>query len=128
METDQKEGAAEAAKEGEEAEATKAKAPEALSHALDNPSRVTPAQQKFVAYDEASRWRPIHSSRPVTGIIIFKDLQPGEHATVSSSRRNLLVARSSLCEEQSSWSCQAASQLSLCAGAPVAQTLAVSPK
>ena len=42
----------------EEAEAAKAKAPEALSHALNNPSRVTPAQQKFVAYDEASRWRP----------------------------------------------------------------------
>ena len=82
METDQKEGAsaAEAAKEGEEA--VKAKAPEALSHALDNPSRVTPAQQKFVAYDEASRWRPIHGSRPVTGIIIFKDLQPGMHCTV----------------------------------------------
>ena len=82
MDTDQKEGAAEAAKEGEEAEAAKAKAPEALSHALDNPSRVTPAQQKFVAYDEASRWRPIHALRPVTGIIIFKDLQPGVHNPV----------------------------------------------
>ena len=84
METDQKESAAEAAKEGEgaEPEAAKAKAPEALSHALDNPSRVTPAQQKFVAYEEASRWRPIHGSRPVTGIIIFKDLQPGAHDAV----------------------------------------------
>ena len=62
--------------------AAKPRAPEALSHALDNPSRVTPAQQKFVAYDEASRWRPIHGSRPITGIIIFKDLQPGVHDAV----------------------------------------------
>lgn len=75
-EKDEKEGA-EASKDGEEA--GKPKAPEALSYKLDNPSRVTPAQQKFVAHDEASRWRPIHPGRQVTGIIVFKDLQPGAH-------------------------------------------------
>ncbi len=81
-ETDGKEGA-EATKEGEEA--AKPKAPEALSYKLDNPSRMTPAQQKFVAYDEASRWRPIHPGRQVTGIIVFKDLQPGAHGSLGPS-------------------------------------------
>jgi len=78
MEVDGKSGAADASKEDEAAEAAKPKAPEALSHRLDNPSRVTPAQQKFVIYDEASRWRAIHPGRPVTGIIVWKDLEPGE--------------------------------------------------
>lgn len=78
METDKKEGAAEGGKEGEAGEPAKpSKAPEALSHRLDNPCRVTPAQQKFVALEEGSRWRPIHPARPLTGIIVFKDLQPG---------------------------------------------------
>ena len=120
METDQKEGTAEAAKEGEEAEAAKAKAPEALSHALDNPSRVTPAQQKFVAYDEASRWRPIHGSRPVTGIIIFKDLQPGVHDTVLTWHE-FSEWHAASCMRQAPGSFCAALQLSLCAAVPVAQ-------
>ena len=79
METEEKEGAGEGSKEGEAGEPAKApsKAPEALSHRLDNPCRVTPAQQKFVALEEGSRWRPIHPARPLTGIIVFKDLQPG---------------------------------------------------
>ena len=78
METDEKEGTAEGGKEGEAGEPAKpSKAPEALSHRLDNPCRVTPAQQKFVALEEGSRWRPIHPARPLTGIIVFKDLQPG---------------------------------------------------
>ena len=118
METDQKEGAAEAGKEGEEAEAAKPKVPEALSHTLDNPSRVTPAQQKFVAYDEASRWRPIHGSRPVTGIIIFKDLQPGVHNTVLTWHK-LNQWHAEFCMRQSPGSLLAALQLSLCAAVPV---------
>ena len=83
MEIDGKSGAADASKEGEKAEAAKPKAPEALSHRLDNPSRVTPAQQKFVIYDETSRWRAIHPGRPVTGIIVFKDLEPGVNLDIA---------------------------------------------
>ena len=82
METDEKDGAGEGIKEGEAGEPAKpGKAPEALSHRLDNPCRVTPAQQKFVALEEGSRWRPIHPARPLTGIIVFKDLQPGAHSS-----------------------------------------------
>ena len=94
METDQKEGVAEAEPsknqdaggEGSEGAKEKARAPEALSYRLDNPSRVTPAQQKFVVYEEASRWRPIHASRFVTGIIVLKDLQPGACRACTSKK------------------------------------------
>ena len=75
METDEKDGAAKEAEESEPAKA--ARAPEALMHRLDNPCRVTPAQQKFVALEDGSRWRPIHPARPLTGIIVFKDMEPG---------------------------------------------------
>lgn len=82
METDEKDGAGEGIKEGEVGEPAKpGKAPEALLHRLENPCRVTPAQQKFVALEEGSRWRPIHPARPLTGIIVFKDLQPGAHSS-----------------------------------------------
>ena len=79
METDEKDGAAKEAEEGEPAKA--ARAPEALLHRLDNPCRVTPAQQKFVALEEGSRWQPIHPARPLTGIVVFKDMEPGAHSS-----------------------------------------------
>ena len=62
-------------KDGKEEKAPAA--PEPGSCKLDNPSRVTPGQQKFVAFEEGSRWRPIHAARPVSGIIVLKDLRPG---------------------------------------------------
>jgi hypothetical protein len=110
-EKDEKEGA-EASKDGEEA--GKPKAPEALSYKLDNPSRVTPAQQKFVAHDEASRWRPIHPGRQVTGIIVFKDLQPGAHGFLKGERsmqEHLSLKCTTVLHCAAFWDCQSSTWL-----------------
>ncbi len=77
METDDKEAGKEPEAAGDKAEAAPAREPEPSSHKLDNPSRVVPTQQKFVALEPNSRWVPIHKNRPIAGIIVLKDLRPG---------------------------------------------------
>lgn len=79
METDE-EGPGKARPAGDKAEAAPAKEPEPSMYKLDNPSRVVPTQQKFVALEPNSRWAPIHKNRPIAGIIVLKDLRPGEPA------------------------------------------------
>ena len=77
METDEKEAGKEPEAAGDKAEAAPAKELEPSSHKLDNPSRVVPTQQKFVALEPNSRWVPIHKMRPIAGIVVLKDLRPG---------------------------------------------------
>ncbi len=74
METDEKE----AGPVGDKPEAAKAKEPEPTSYKLDNPSRMVPTQQKFVVLEPNSRWAPIHKNRPIAGILVLKDLRPGQ--------------------------------------------------
>ncbi|CAL8468543.1 g8083 [Coccomyxa elongata] len=85
METDDKEAVKEPEAAGDKAEAVPAKEPEPSSHKLDNPSRVVPTQQKFVALEPNSRWVPIHKNRPIAGIIVLKDLHPGEPVDLLTS-------------------------------------------
>lgn len=66
-------------KEGEEKPED---APEPSSEELTNPSRVTAAQEKFVRFDQGSRFVPIAasaSSKYLTrGLIVLRDTEPGE--------------------------------------------------
>jgi 26S proteasome regulatory subunit N2 len=95
METDEKEGAAKAegaaaaedattaaeGGKGNDGTAAPKKEPAAAqepgSFRLNNPCRVTPAQRKYVALEPGCRWRPIHAGRPISGILVLKDLRPG---------------------------------------------------
>jgi hypothetical protein len=78
METDDKEAGKQEEGSKQSADAKQSKEPEAMSYKLDNPSRVVPGQQKFVAWDEASRWRPIQSGHPISGVLVVKDTRPGQ--------------------------------------------------
>jgi 26S proteasome regulatory subunit N2 len=44
---------------------------------LDNPARVVPAQEQFVAFEPASRWQPLKHRHASSGIILLKDNMPG---------------------------------------------------
>ena len=54
---------------------------EAPSHFLRNPSRVLPAQSRFVSFTSDSRYKPVVQGL-VHGIIVVADLRPGEDAQV----------------------------------------------
>ena len=63
--------------EGGDKKGTPPAAPEPGSFTLENPCRVTPAQRKFIGFEEGSRWRPVAAARPASGILVLKDLRPG---------------------------------------------------
>ena len=95
METDDKDGAAAAAHDEAKEEGAEPKPEEEPKQAepaafkLDNPCRVTPAQRKFVAFEPGCRWRPIHAARPVSGILVLKDLRPGPAPLLPAAARML---------------------------------------
>lgn len=50
--------------------------PEPSSFTLENPARVLPQQEKFVAFPANTRFAPIRAGRHA-GIIVLKDSTPG---------------------------------------------------
>jgi 26S proteasome regulatory subunit N2 len=74
-------GAEAASGEGGEDKAAAPDAPaapkeDAPSTVLQNPARVVPAQERFVRFDDAGRYRPV--KRCGAGVVLLKDTQPGE--------------------------------------------------
>lgn len=68
-------------KEGDDAAAAaaKTKKPEPKFFTLQNPSRVTYAQQRYLKYDEGNRYRPVHSkTKRNLGVVVLTDTTPGE--------------------------------------------------
>ena len=63
--------------EAERAAAEKAKE-EPSSYELENPTRIVPAQEKFVSFPASSRWQPLRTTHAVTGILVLKDTRPGQ--------------------------------------------------
>ena len=77
-----KDDAGEAKKEDEEGEKKDDK-PEPTSEELTNPSRVTPAQEKAVRFDQSSRFVPIAAPAgtfkyPTRGFVVLRDTDPDE--------------------------------------------------
>eukprot|EP00164_Ancoracysta_twista_P002156 GFYU01002846.1.p1 GENE.GFYU01002846.1~~GFYU01002846.1.p1 ORF type:complete len:990 (+),score=411.16 GFYU01002846.1:151-3120(+) len=67
-----------------EAPKKKKKEPEPSSEVLQNASRVTIAQQKFIHFDADDRYVPVKKAN--TGIILLKDTKPGEPEDLMDSR------------------------------------------
>ncbi len=51
---------------------------------LQNPARVVPAQERFIRFGDAGRYRPV--KRAGAGVIILKDTTPGEPEELVSQR------------------------------------------
>merc|ERR1719399_165982 len=57
----------------------KEEAPEPKYFALQNPCRVTFAQQRFLKYDDGNRYRPVHDKKKRNlGVIVLTDTTPQE--------------------------------------------------
>jgi 26S proteasome regulatory subunit N2 len=61
----------------DDAAAKKAAVPEPAFEQLDNPARVLPAQQAYVALAEGARYRPIKQGL-LADIVVLEDLHPSE--------------------------------------------------
>ena len=44
---------------------------------LDNPARVTPAQEEAIQWLPDQRWQPLSAQPPRSGIIMCRDTRPG---------------------------------------------------
>ena len=80
MDVDTKEPAAAGTKE--------AAKPEASTHMLDNPARVTPGQEQYIAFSADQRWQPLSDDPPRSGILMCVDTRPG---VLSVSCQHVLV-------------------------------------
>ena len=78
--TTQAEQSADKADKEEEAK----KQPEPSEEELSNPARVTPAQEKYVRFDEGSRFVPIVAEKAThaRGFVVLRDTTPGEGCRV----------------------------------------------
>ena len=58
---------------------SKPEAPKAepSSYVLQNPARVTPAQERYITFLPDERWRPLRSNPPHSGILMLVDTRPG---------------------------------------------------
>jgi 26S proteasome regulatory subunit N2 len=82
----------EAGEAGEGAEKEKAKEPEPTKEELANPARVTPAQERYVRFDDGSRFVPIAAGKagkaaPTRGFVVMRDTTPGEEVEYVTSTR-----------------------------------------
>lgn len=83
METDEAKASSSAAGGDAAAAATNGKAkepaaPEPTSFSISNPGRVLPHQAKVVSFKADSRWEPVKRDAPPVGILVLRDLQPGQ--------------------------------------------------
>ena len=65
------------AKEPAPAASKEAAKPEASSHMLDNPARVTPGQEQYIAFSGDQRWQPLGADPPHSGILMCVNTRPG---------------------------------------------------
>ena len=63
----------------QEASTSKPEAPKAEpgSYLLQNPARVTPAQERFISFLPEERWQPLRPNPPHSGILMLNDTRPG---------------------------------------------------
>ena len=63
----------------QEASTSKPEAPKAepSSYLLQNPARVTPAQESFISFLPEERWQPLRPNPPHSGILMLNDTRPG---------------------------------------------------
>ena len=65
---------------------------EPSQYLLHNPTRVAPAQARFVRWPKAGRWAPVPAARggaaPVLGFVVVKDKTPGEEVEFSTGASN----------------------------------------
>ncbi len=85
---DEAEQSADKADKEEEAK----KQPEPSEEELSNPARVTPAQEKYVRFDEGSRFVPIVAEKAThaRGFVVLRDTTPGEDVEYVQSERTLV--------------------------------------
>ena len=80
--------------EGDEAKTAekRAEAPEPSKEELENPARVTPAQERFVRFDEGSRFAPAVAgmAAKTRGFVVLKDTTPGEEVEYVASTRTIV--------------------------------------
>jgi 26S proteasome regulatory subunit N2 len=76
------------AKDEEEDEKEKKK-PEPTKEELSNPARVTPAQERYVRFDEGSRFVPAAADLK-RGFVVLKDTTPGEDIEYVAATRTLV--------------------------------------
>jgi hypothetical protein len=69
--------------ETEASEKTKKKGPEPRTFLLSNPSRVTPEQEQFVAFDIDQRYVPVNPRSKPAGIVVLVDHTPDEPEEVA---------------------------------------------
>ena len=77
---------------GEEKKAESAPAPEPSKEELENPARVTPAQERFVRFDEGSRFTPAVAgmASKTRGFVVLRDTTPGEEVEYVASTRTIV--------------------------------------
>lgn len=63
---------------GEPSKAGASKGEEPSSHTLQNPMRVVPAQEQYIAFDADPRWEPLRRHHQASGILMLRDKQPGQ--------------------------------------------------
>lgn len=51
---------------------------EPSSYILENPTRVVPAQEQYIAFTADERWEPLRRHPRPAGILLLKDRRPGE--------------------------------------------------
>lgn len=68
------------------------KAPEPTKEELANPARVTPAQERYVRFDEGSRFVPVvaHKATHARGFVVLRDTTPGEDVAYVESTRTIV--------------------------------------
>lgn len=81
----------------EDGEEGKEKKPEEPAHySMYNPTRVAPAQARFVRWPKSGRWAPVPAARggaaPALGFVVVKDKTPGEPVEFASGSGNAAAA------------------------------------
>ncbi len=72
---------------------TKAKKPnEPTSFMMANPSRVVPAQMRFLSLSAEQRYRPVRNNAVLSGIVVLADDDPQSPEEVLKGTKNLLIS------------------------------------
>ena len=85
---EQQERGGEGDAESKEEEEKRKAAEEPAHYALHNPTRVAPAQARFVRWPKSGRWAPVPAARggaaPALGFVVVRDKTPGEAVEFAS--------------------------------------------
>jgi 26S proteasome regulatory subunit N2 len=58
---------------------------EPVFEVLSNPARVVPAQEKYIKFNENSRYAPLKLKRAPSGFVMLRDLEPSEPVELVST-------------------------------------------